>query len=145
MNGGKGPVESTLLGTRVPKSKHGDAATPQEVPEAGAVLEEKWAPTWRASSRRARGRWAGEAAPWGAESRSGRAGAPVFEQQDPEQLLSVLRPDLLLVDEPIQQLVGHSCQGGLRQVQEDGPCRPRRGQPVGRIAALPSQQASQAP
>lgn len=59
----------------------------------------------------------------GVESGSGQAGAPVFEQQDPEQLVSVLRPDLILIDKPIQQLVGHSSQGGLCQVQEDSPCR----------------------
>lgn len=57
------------------------------------------------------------------ESRSWRAGAPVPEQQDPEQQVSGLRPDLLLVDEPVQQLVGHSCQGGLWQIQEDGTCK----------------------
>lgn len=42
------------------------------------------------------------------ESRSWQAGAPVLEQQDPEQEVSVLRPNLLLVDKLIQQLVGHS-------------------------------------
>ena len=66
----------------------------------------------------------------GVDPRSGQAGAPVFEQQDPKQLLSVLRPDLLLVDKPVQQLVGHSSQGGLWQIQEDSPCRPRRGELV---------------
>lgn len=82
------------------------------------------------------GRRAGEVGRWAAESASWRAGAPVLEQQDPEQLVSGLRPDLLLVDKPIQQLVGHSCQGGLRQIQEDGTCKGWRGEPDGRTVAL---------
>lgn len=74
----------------------------------------------------------GEGAIWTPRESLGRVGwgggplgygvlvlAPAFEQQDPEQLLSVLRPDLLLVDKPVQQLAGHPGQGGLRQVQED--------------------------
>lgn len=67
---------------------------------------------------------------------SEQAGAPVFEQQDPEQLIPVLRPDLILVDKPIQQLVGHSGQGGLWQVQEDSPCRKWRGELDGLTVAL---------
>lgn len=57
--------------------------------------------------------------PVGVESRAWQAGAPVFEQQDPEQIFSVLRLDLPLEDKPVQQLAGHPGQGFLWQVQED--------------------------
>lgn len=37
----------------------------------------------------------------GCEARGLTGGAPAFEQQSPEQLLSVLRPNLVLVDEAV--------------------------------------------
>ena len=74
-----------------------------------------------------------------AEPRSWQTGAPVLEQQGPEQCLSVVRPDQILVDKPVQQLVGHPHQGSLWQVQEDSTCKGWRGEPGGRtLALLPS-------
>ena len=46
MNGVKGLESLPSWEPEVPKYKHGHKATPQEVSEAGAVPEEKWAPTW---------------------------------------------------------------------------------------------------
>ena len=80
---------------------------------------------------RAWGRRAGEMGPVGVESRAWQAGAPVFEQQDPEQIFSVLRLDLPLEDKPVQQLAGHPGQGFLWQVQEDSTCRQGRGEQAG--------------
>ena len=88
---------------------------------------------------RARGRRAGEVGLLAVEPRSWQTGAPVLEQQGPEQCLSVVRPDQILVDKPVQQLVGHPRQGSLWQVQEDSTCKGWRGEPGGRtLALLPS-------
>lgn len=78
--------------------------------------------------------------PVGEEPRVWQAEAPVFEQQGPEQGLSVFRPDLPLEDKPVQQLHDHPGQGFLWQVQEDSTCRQWRGELAGWLAlALLSQ------
>lgn len=49
--------------------------------------------------------------------------SPVFQQQGPQHIGSVLGLDLVRDDHLLHHLVGHSGQGLLVQVQEHGPCK----------------------
>lgn len=77
----------------------------------------------------------------GMGSRAQQAGAPVFQQQDPEQIVSVVWLDLPLEDKPVQQLFGHLGQGFHRQIQKDSTCRQWRGELAGPAPAPSPQQA----
>ena len=87
---------------------------------------------------RAWGRRAGEVGSVGMGSRAQQAGAPVFQQQDPEQIVSVVWLDLPLEDKPVQQLVGHLGQGFPRQIQKDSTCRQWRDELAGPAPPPPS-------
>ena len=76
----------------------------------------------------------------------GRQGAvpeasPVFQQQDPEQIVLVVWLDLPLEGKPVQQLVGHFSQGFPRQIQKDSTCRQWRGEVAGPAPPPSPQQA----
>ena len=89
--------------------------------------------------QKAWGRWAGEIGPVGVGSRAQQAGAPVFQQQEPEKIVLVVWLDLPLEGKPVQQLVGHFSQGFPRQILKDSTCRRWRGEVAG-PAPLPSPQ-----
>ena len=77
----------------------------------------------------------------GVGSRAQQARAPVFQQQDPEQIFLVIWLDLPLKDKPVQQLVGHFSQGFPWQIQKDSTCRYCRGEVAGPAPTPTPQQA----